>query len=227
MARRAGWLIALLALAAAWALPAQAQWKNQSFEGSPFALRGEVFRGASVRVRATDPDAKSVRIWEAIVEKPGERLEINYAESLGNLLFDKDPPIKRMELAGINARTIPGLTWGEAGSFAGGFGSLWHYVHLTMQASRPLSCYGFTTVVQSVAAGDKRGLNGVHCREGAQRLEAAQIEAVLRGIGVRVSTCRSRDRNRRRGAAGEPVRRQVCGRPGGRSVRSSCPPTAT
>lgn len=175
----------VLGLAALAAVPTQAQWKNQSLEGSPFALRGAVFQGATVRVRATDADAKSVRIWEAIVEKPGERLEINYAESLGNLIFDKDPPIRRMELAGINARNIPGLKWGETGSFASGFGGVWHYVRLTMQASRPLSCYGFSTVVQSVAAGDKRGLNGMHCREGAQRMEAAEIEAALRSVGIK------------------------------------------
>ena len=156
-------LMAIVCLGVLGAPPAQAQWKDKALPDSPFVLRGEFVRGATVFVRGLDPDHQSVRHWEAILDRPGEHMVVNFTESLGNLIFDKDAPQPRLEKAGVNARNFPGLKWGEGGIITGGFG-IWNYLHFTMQASRPLSCVGFATVVESVAAGDKRGLTGAYCR---------------------------------------------------------------
>jgi len=163
---------------------AAAQWQERALAESPFVVNGPAFRNARGMVRES-LDAKSIRHWEGMFRRGRDNTLLVYVESLGNVVFDKEPARQRLERSGLDRQSFPNLQWGEAASFVTGLGR-WDYVHFTWSApGSPHSCIGFITVVETRGGGDRRGLHGAHCVPGTDRISTPVAEGVLSGIGIK------------------------------------------
>ena len=185
LARAGVWFVCAVVLIVAGGMgSAQAQWQARPLADSPFVVTGPAFKDARGMVRES-MDAKSIRHWEAMFRRGRDSTLLVYVESLGHVAFDKEPARQRLERSGLDAQSFPNLKWGDGGKFTTGLGQ-WDYFHFTWSAQNALqSCVGFITVVDRLAAGDKRGLHGAHCIPGTERIAVPVIEDVLKGVGIK------------------------------------------